>query len=213
MPPRSALTSSFSVSDANNEVVCPLRNHDGSACRKRCLGVSPLAHCYSVQPSHLVIVPAADMMQFVVTGSCASVGEAISLHAGAYTQSSPRALYPEAPGDRGELCAHGQHPAFGATATAARPEELQRVVRFVVHIHIVPISTANDNKLTAVTRAPSTVTNMAPAYLGHLTNTVEAHYCQQQAQQQPLPSSTITDPTLTGTRSRYGQSHSTFSRH
>ncbi|SZF03094.1 unnamed protein product [Blumeria hordei] len=40
MPPRSSLTSSFSVSDTNNEVVCPLRNQDGSSCRKRCLGVS-----------------------------------------------------------------------------------------------------------------------------------------------------------------------------
>lgn len=40
MPPRSALTSSFSITDANNEVVCPLRNQDGSSCRKRCIGVS-----------------------------------------------------------------------------------------------------------------------------------------------------------------------------
>ena len=40
MPPRNSLTSSFSASDANNEVVCPLRNQDGSNCRKRCLGVS-----------------------------------------------------------------------------------------------------------------------------------------------------------------------------
>lgn len=41
MPPRSSLTSSFSAStDANNEVVCPLSNPDGSHCRKRCLGVS-----------------------------------------------------------------------------------------------------------------------------------------------------------------------------
>lgn len=40
MPPRSSLTSSFSVTDANNEVVCPLKNNDGSNCRKRCLGVS-----------------------------------------------------------------------------------------------------------------------------------------------------------------------------
>jgi len=41
MPPRSSLTSSFSAStDANNEVVCPLSNADGSHCRKRCLGVS-----------------------------------------------------------------------------------------------------------------------------------------------------------------------------
>jgi hypothetical protein len=42
MPPRTSLQGSFSVSsDANNEVVCPLKNHDGTACRKRCLGVSP----------------------------------------------------------------------------------------------------------------------------------------------------------------------------
>jgi hypothetical protein len=41
MPPRSSLTSSFSITDSNNEVVCPLRNQDGSSCRKRCVGVSP----------------------------------------------------------------------------------------------------------------------------------------------------------------------------
>ncbi|PNY24658.1 Uncharacterized protein TCAP_05402 [Tolypocladium capitatum] len=40
MPPRPSLTSSFSITDSNNEVVCPLRNQDGSSCRKRCIGVS-----------------------------------------------------------------------------------------------------------------------------------------------------------------------------
>jgi hypothetical protein len=40
MPPRSNLTTSFPTTDANNEVVCPLRNQDGSSCRKRCIGVS-----------------------------------------------------------------------------------------------------------------------------------------------------------------------------
>ena len=42
MPPRSGLTSSFSVSDQSHEVVCPLKNNDGTNCRKRCLGVSSL---------------------------------------------------------------------------------------------------------------------------------------------------------------------------
>ncbi|KAG6037721.1 hypothetical protein E4U40_003525 [Claviceps sp. LM458 group G5] len=37
-PPRSSLTSSFSITDANNEVACPLKNQDGSNCRKRCIG-------------------------------------------------------------------------------------------------------------------------------------------------------------------------------
>lgn len=44
MPPRSSLTSSFSVTDANNEVICPLKNNDGSSCRKRCTGVSWTFH-------------------------------------------------------------------------------------------------------------------------------------------------------------------------
>ncbi|KAF2211120.1 hypothetical protein CERZMDRAFT_44054 [Cercospora zeae-maydis SCOH1-5] len=38
MPPRTHLTSQFAVSGTENEVVCPLRNQDSSACRKRCLG-------------------------------------------------------------------------------------------------------------------------------------------------------------------------------
>ncbi|RKF59373.1 putative RfeD protein [Erysiphe neolycopersici] len=38
MPPRTSFTSSFSISNLNNEVVCPLHNQDGSGCRKRCLG-------------------------------------------------------------------------------------------------------------------------------------------------------------------------------
>ncbi|KAL8987095.1 MAG: hypothetical protein Q9177_003669 [Variospora cf. flavescens] len=38
MPPKSSLTSSFSASEVDNEVVCPLRHLDGSACRKRCGG-------------------------------------------------------------------------------------------------------------------------------------------------------------------------------
>lgn len=41
MPPaRAELTSSFSITDTANEVVCPLPNQDGSNCRKRCIGVS-----------------------------------------------------------------------------------------------------------------------------------------------------------------------------
>lgn len=59
MPPRSSLTSSFSVTDANNEVVCPLKNNDGSNCRKRCLGVSASNHLflyYSLLPPLLLPV-------------------------------------------------------------------------------------------------------------------------------------------------------------
>ncbi|RKF74831.1 putative RfeD protein [Golovinomyces cichoracearum] len=38
MSPRSTFASSISISDTSNEVMCPLRNQDGSGCRKRCLG-------------------------------------------------------------------------------------------------------------------------------------------------------------------------------
>lgn len=60
MPPRASLTSSFSVTDVNNEVVCPLKNNDGSNCRKRCLGVSstPSARFSPSQLSLLLLLPA-----------------------------------------------------------------------------------------------------------------------------------------------------------
>ncbi|KAF1987629.1 hypothetical protein K402DRAFT_42862 [Aulographum hederae CBS 113979] len=58
MPPRSALTTSFPVSDANNEVVCPLKHHDGSSCRKRCLGEkryrSMQEHIRRAHPEHYI---------------------------------------------------------------------------------------------------------------------------------------------------------------
>ncbi|KAL9003014.1 MAG: hypothetical protein Q9188_004095 [Gyalolechia gomerana] len=43
MPPKSSLTSSFSASELDKEVICPLKTLDGSNCRKRCLGVSAFA--------------------------------------------------------------------------------------------------------------------------------------------------------------------------
>ncbi|KAI0199173.1 hypothetical protein F4808DRAFT_222643 [Astrocystis sublimbata] len=58
MPPRSSLTSSFSITDVNNEVVCPLRNQDGSSCRKRCLGEkryrSMQEHIRRAHPEHYI---------------------------------------------------------------------------------------------------------------------------------------------------------------
>ncbi|KAI8939625.1 hypothetical protein NX059_003385 [Plenodomus lindquistii] len=62
MPPSQSraanLTSSFSVSDENNVVVCPLRNHDNSACRKRCTGEkrfrSMQEHIRRAHPEHYI---------------------------------------------------------------------------------------------------------------------------------------------------------------
>ncbi|KAF1365113.1 hypothetical protein EJ07DRAFT_161225 [Lizonia empirigonia] len=58
MPPRASLTGSFSVSDENNVVVCPLRNHDSSACRKRCTGEkryrSMQEHIRRAHPEHYI---------------------------------------------------------------------------------------------------------------------------------------------------------------
>ncbi|KAL2019214.1 hypothetical protein VTK56DRAFT_9941 [Thermocarpiscus australiensis] len=57
MPPRSSLAS-FSITDANNEVVCPLRNQDGSSCRKRCVGEkryrSMQEHIRRAHPEHYI---------------------------------------------------------------------------------------------------------------------------------------------------------------
>ncbi|OAK99878.1 hypothetical protein IQ06DRAFT_336467 [Phaeosphaeriaceae sp. SRC1lsM3a] len=58
MPPRAPLTGSFSVNEENNVVVCPLRNHDGSACRKRCTGEkryrSMQEHIRRAHPEHYI---------------------------------------------------------------------------------------------------------------------------------------------------------------
>ncbi|KAL7791016.1 hypothetical protein V8C37DRAFT_166343 [Trichoderma ceciliae] len=58
MPPRSSLTSSFSITDSNNEVVCPLQNQDGSSCRKRCIGEkryrSMQEHIRRAHPEHYI---------------------------------------------------------------------------------------------------------------------------------------------------------------
>ena len=43
MPPKpSSFTGSFSTTEANHEVACPLPNNDGSKCHKKCTGVSTL---------------------------------------------------------------------------------------------------------------------------------------------------------------------------
>jgi hypothetical protein len=122
MPPRSSLTSSFSVTDANNEVVCPLKNNDSSNCRKRCLGVSP-----SPPPSperlqpHLYLGLCSWSSGDVQPGSeltrCS--GKTLSLHAGAYSTCASEPLHPEAPGDRGELPTHGEHPARATGAAVS----------------------------------------------------------------------------------------------
>ncbi|OMP85961.1 hypothetical protein BK809_0002173 [Diplodia seriata] len=58
MPPPRNLTNSFSVSDSTNEVVCPLRNQDGSSCRKRCIGEkryrSMQEHIRRAHPEHYI---------------------------------------------------------------------------------------------------------------------------------------------------------------
>ncbi|KAH3961980.1 hypothetical protein HBI04_189650 [Parastagonospora nodorum] len=58
MTPRAPLTGSFSVNEENNVVVCPLRNHDASACRKRCTGEkryrSMQEHIRRAHPEHYI---------------------------------------------------------------------------------------------------------------------------------------------------------------
>lgn len=76
MPPRASLTSSFSVTDVNNEVVCPLKNNDGSNCRKRCLGVSTLsalAFSPSQLPSCSFFPPAIDPSPTLMQWSASSL--------------------------------------------------------------------------------------------------------------------------------------------
>ncbi|KAL4895144.1 hypothetical protein BDV59DRAFT_174523 [Aspergillus ambiguus] len=99
--PRSSLTSSFSVSDANNEVVCPLKNNDGSNCRKRCLGEkryrSMQEHIRRAHPSHYIPKLPATEESFLLM------------------VSTP-------PEQRAHLAPHAQAPAPQATPSRRRNE-------------------------------------------------------------------------------------------
>lgn len=61
--------------------------------------------------------------------SVETVGEEVSLHAGAHPTSAPESLHREAPRYRGELPADGQHPAGSTGAlehTEPRTHPLQK---------------------------------------------------------------------------------------
>jgi hypothetical protein len=136
MPPRASLTGSFSVSDDNNVVVCPLRNHDGSACRKRCTGVSvPLP-----VSSRLVCPPTSQLSlrhhdrpqhQYQTADTMRCTGKAVSLHAGAYPSRPSRALHLQAPCHRRELHADDQYPSLRTTSSTAPPKHFRRPTRLV----------------------------------------------------------------------------------
>jgi hypothetical protein len=119
MPPRSSLTSSFSVTDANNEVVCPLKNNDGSNCRKRCLGVSICPEPRLSPGSRKLYDPCNSGVQLELI-RLVLIGKTLSLHAGAHSTCASEPLHPEAPGYRGELPDDGEHPAR-ATGAAVTP--------------------------------------------------------------------------------------------
>ena len=110
MPPRAALTSSFSVSDANNEVVCPLTNQDGSNCRKRCLGVSVSHWTPSVKGLRHKLRTADTRLQYP--------GKALSFDAGAHPPSTSRLLHPKTSSDRGEFPIDDQYPSVSPTTTS-----------------------------------------------------------------------------------------------
>ncbi len=89
MPPKSSFTSSFSASDVDNEVVCPLRNHDGSNCRKRCLGVS-LSNLWKHGRARFVVKLILTLNLFhrrSATGQCKSIS-------GGHIQSTTSLSFP-----------------------------------------------------------------------------------------------------------------------
>jgi hypothetical protein len=115
MPPRAPLTSSFSVSDTNNEVVCPLTNQDGSNCRKRCLGVSICLSSFTLQTSGQRLRRGLN-----TADTCLQYpGKALSFDAGAHSPSTSRLLHSKASSDRGKFPIDGQHPSFSPTTTSS----------------------------------------------------------------------------------------------
>ena len=122
MTPRQPLPNSGSAPDAANEVVCPLKHQDGSSCRKRCIGVSPpsLPSSPSSHPLPYSMSTTSSTMQHLqITASSPCAGETISLHAGAYPQSSSRLLHRQATCHRGELRDDGQYSSLPETSAAS----------------------------------------------------------------------------------------------
>ncbi|OXV10548.1 hypothetical protein Egran_01691 [Elaphomyces granulatus] len=123
MPPRSSLTSSFSVSDANNEVVCPLTNNDGSNCRKRCLGEkrfrSMQEHIRRAHPSHYIPkLPATEeSFQLMVTATPDQRANATSQSTTPQSKKHHHANMSE----RDIYVADGSSPAPPRTAEDAHP--------------------------------------------------------------------------------------------
>ena len=116
MPPKPALTSSFLVStDAENEVVCPLTNQDGSQCRKRCIGVRPPPAIQSTPTTlHCALVSIND-----TTADLNSTGETVPVYARTYSTRTPRLLHPKVAGDRGKFPINDHDSTLTTTTTAA----------------------------------------------------------------------------------------------
>jgi hypothetical protein len=111
MPPKPALTSSFLVSsDAENEVVCPLFNQDGSQCRKRCIGVRSSS-------------PFSCLMDRVGNAKTDSkpTGKTLPVDARTHPTRPPRSLYSQTPGYRGEFSSDDKHAPFATTPDSTWP--------------------------------------------------------------------------------------------
>ena len=107
MPPKNFI-SSFPASDANNEIDCPLKYKDGASCRKRCNGVSgQLIYCF-------ILAIELHQERMELKSNC-SVGEAVSVNAGAHQTSTRGKLYREASCDGGKHSAYDQYPTFSAS--------------------------------------------------------------------------------------------------
>ena len=128
MPPRASLTSSFSVTDANNEVVCPLKNNDGSNCRKRCLGVSLPCFIY-------LYLSLSSFPPSLIAAS--SLGKTLPLHAGAYPARASQPLHPQAPCHRRELPVDGEHSSRPARpGLASRSSTVETSSWFVLFLFL-----------------------------------------------------------------------------
>ncbi|QUC18248.1 uncharacterized protein UV8b_02489 [Ustilaginoidea virens] len=139
MPPRASLTSSFSITDSNNEVVCPLRNQDGSSCRKRCIGEkryrSMQEHIRRAHPEHYIPkLPATEesFLLMINTPPQDRRYEQASTAAGQDTHDR-RPCHPNASSNPGtprnsdEYTTSGRCSMLGAASAAAALAELHTV--------------------------------------------------------------------------------------
>ncbi|KAG8428350.1 hypothetical protein J3459_004013 [Metarhizium acridum] len=200
MPPRTSLTSSFSITDANNEVVCPLRNQDGSSCRKRCIGEkryrSMQEHIRRAHPEHYIPkLPATEESFLLMINSPPSEHRADQAPTSTPQSAHDRRNYyrdgssnPGTPRHSDEYTTSGGGSMLGAANAAAALAELHGV-KSERDVEVDGYYSDSDGR-----RIPRTSIELPPLHLSNNDVTSDPYTSNVNRQREILPSLLANSP-------------------